>query len=182
MRKVMLLAGITLDGCIARPDGSVDYLTMTKEGSADITRFFSTIDTIIMGRKTLEVVIALSGGSYKSPVEAPTYVFSKTQRPGERDGVIFTNQSPASWLRKIRTRRGRHIAHMGGGELARSFLQADLIDELFLGVVPILLGEGLPLFPGGFPQREFTLIENRTYSKSQIALTYRRVRSNRKRK
>ena len=71
---------------------------------------------------------------------------------------------------------------MGGGELARSFLQADLIDELYLGVVPILLGEGLPLFPGGFPQRDFTLIENRTYSKNQVALTYRRVRSNRKRK
>ena len=157
----MLLAGITLDGHIARPDGSVDYLSMTKEGSAEITRFFSTIDTIIMGRKTLEVVIALSGGSYKSPVQAPTYVFSKTQPPGERDGVIFTNQSPASWLRKIRARRGKHFAHMGGGELARSFLQADLIDELHLGVVPILLGEGLPLFPPGFPQRDFTLVENK---------------------
>ena len=66
MRKVMLLAGITLDGCIARPDGSVDYLSMTKEGSAEITRFFSTVDTIIMGRKTLDVVISLSGGAYKS--------------------------------------------------------------------------------------------------------------------
>ena len=71
---------------------------------------------------------------------------------------------------------------MGGGELARSFLAADLIDELFLGVVPILLGDGIPLFPGGFPQRDFALVENKTYSKSQIALTYRRVRSKRKRK
>jgi dihydrofolate reductase len=182
MRKVMLLAGITLDGCIARPDGSVDYLSMTKEGSAEITRFFSTVDTIIMGRKTLDVVIALGGGAYQSPVEAPTYVFSRKQPPGERDGVIFTNQSPAAWVRKIRARRGKHVAHMGGGELARSFLQADLIDELYLGVVPILLGSGLPLFPGGFPQRDFTLVENKTYSKNQIALTYRRVRSNRKRK
>jgi dihydrofolate reductase len=71
---------------------------------------------------------------------------------------------------------------MGGGELARSFLEADLIDELFLGVVPILLGDGLPLFTGGFPQRDFTLVENRTYSKSAVALTYRRVRSRRKQK
>jgi dihydrofolate reductase len=71
---------------------------------------------------------------------------------------------------------------MGGGELARSFLQADLIDELFLGIVPILLGNGIPFFPAGFPQRDFTLIENKTYSKSQISLTYRRVRSKRKRK
>lgn len=180
MRKVILGAGITLDGYIARPDGSFDYLVMTKEGEAVMSRFFATIDTIVMGRKTLEVSIAMSGGSYKSPAGTQTYVFSRTQPPGERDGVIFTKQSPAAWLRKVRARRGKHIYHGGGGELARSFLQADLIDELFLGVVPILLGAGLPLFPGTFPQRDFTLVENKTYSKSEITLTYRRVRSKRK--
>jgi dihydrofolate reductase len=182
MRKVILIAGITLDGYIARPDGSVDYLSMTKEGSAEMARLFASVDTIVMGRKTLDVVIALSGGSYKSPVVVPTYVFSRTRPPGERDGVIFTNQSPTAWLRKIPERRGKHIAHMGGGELARSFLEADLIDQLSLGVVPILLGSGLPLFHSGFPQRDFTLVENKTYSKNQISLTYRRLRSNRKRK
>jgi dihydrofolate reductase len=182
MRKVILLAGITLDGCIARPDGSVDYLHMTKEGSADMARFFASVDTILFGRKTLDAVVAMTGSSYESPVKGPTYVFSRAQPPGERDGVIFTRLSPEAWLRKIRARPGKHICHMGGGELARSFLQADLIDELFLGVVPILLGEGLPLFPAGFPQRDFVLVENKTYLKSQISLTYRRVRSKRKRK
>jgi dihydrofolate reductase len=139
-----------------------------------------TIDTIVMGRKTLDAAIAMTGGSYKSPDGIQTYVFSRTQPPSERDGVIFTNQSPRGWLSKIRARPGKHIFHMGGGELARAFLQADLIDKLFLDVVPILLGRGLPLFPGGFPQRDFTLIENKTYSKSQISLTYRRVRAKRK--
>jgi dihydrofolate reductase len=182
MRKVILGAGITLDGYIARPDGSVDYLTMTKEASALMARFFATIDTIVMGRKTLDAAVAMSGGSYKSPAAIPTYVFSRTQPPGERDGVIFTNQSPASWVRKIRARPGKHIFHMGGGELALSFLKADLIDELALGVVPILLGDGLPLFPAGFPQRDFVLVENRTYSKNSIWLAYRRLRSKRKRK
>jgi hypothetical protein len=46
----------------------------------------------------------------------------------------------------------------------------------------VILGNGLPLFPSGFPQRDFTLVENKTYSKNQISLTYRRVRSKRKRK
>jgi dihydrofolate reductase len=182
MRKVILGAAITLDGYVARPDGSVEYLVMTKEGAALMGSFFATIDTIVFGRKTLDAVVAMTGSSYKSPGGIPTYVFSRTQPPGERDGVIFTKQSPGAWLRKIRTRPGKHIFHMGGGELARSFLQADLVDELFLGVVPILLGAGIPFFPGGFPQRDFTLVENKTYSKSQISLTYRRVRSKRKRK
>jgi dihydrofolate reductase len=182
MRKVILLAGIKLDGHLARPDGSLDYLHMTKEGSADLTRLFASVDTILFGRKTLDAVVAMTGRSYESPVKGPAYVFSRTQPPGGRDGVIFTNQSPAVWLRKIRSRPGKHICHMGGGELARSFLKADLIDELVLGVAPILLGNGIPLFPSGFPQRDFTLVENKTYSKSQISLTYRRVRSKRKSK
>jgi dihydrofolate reductase len=114
MRKVTLLAGITLDGCIARPDGSVDYLHMTKEGAADMARFFASVDTILMGRKTLDAVVAMTGRSYKSPVKGPTYVFSRTQPPGERDGVIFTNQSPAAWLsrldRRARPRRRSHSA------------------------------------------------------------------------
>ena len=64
---------------------------------------------------------------------------------------------------------------MGGGELTRAFLQDDLVDELYLGVVPVLIGEGIPAFPGGFPQRDFALVENKTYSKGMIALRYERA-------
>ena len=66
---------------------------------------------------------------------------------------------------------------MGGGELAREFLKADLVDEIHLGIVPVLLGEGIPLFPRGFPQRDFSLVENKTYSKGLIALKYKRAGS-----
>jgi dihydrofolate reductase len=69
---------------------------------------------------------------------------------------------------------------MGGGELARSFLDADLVDGLQLGIVPVLLGAGIPLFPSGFPQRDFTLIENKTFSQGLISLTYERSRTRRK--
>jgi len=183
MRKVTLLAGITLDGYIARRDDSLDYLEMTKEGSRDLAAVFNSADTIVMGRKTYDVSLKLMGGSYQAPgPKTETFVFSRKHPSGEHGGVIFTRQSPTAWLKRLRARRGKHILHMGGGELAREFLKADLIDELFLGVVPILLGDGLPLFPAGFPQRDFSLVENKTYSKNQIALTYRRVRSKGKRK
>jgi dihydrofolate reductase len=184
MRKVILLAGITIDGYLARRDDSIDYLEMTKEGEKDLTALFALADTLIMGRKTYDVSVKLGGGTYQPPgPKTKTYVFSRTQPAGQRDGgVTFTRQSPAAIVRKLRAQRGKHILHMGGGELARAFLQADLIDELFLGVVPILLGDGLPLFPPRFPQRDFVLVENKTYSKSQITLIYRRSRSKRKRK
>lgn len=66
---------------------------------------------------------------------------------------------------------------MGGGELARGSLEADLIDELVLFVVPILLGGGIPAFPSGFPQRNFALLGSRSYSSGSLALKYRRVRT-----
>jgi dihydrofolate reductase len=71
---------------------------------------------------------------------------------------------------------------MGGGELARDFLKADQVDELYLGIVPILLGDGLPLFPSGFPRRDFALLENKTFSRGMVALKYKRLRSRAKSK
>ncbi len=182
MRKVILGCGISLDGYIARPDGAVDFLIMPRDGAKMMADFWATIDAVIFGRKTLDAARKISGGSYRSPVSVPTYVFSRSQPPGERDGVTFVNQSPASLVRKLRKQRGRNIYHMGGGELARSFLEADLIDELSLGVVPVLIGEGLPLFPAGFPQRNFALIENKTYSQGLVLLNYKRIRTKAKRK
>ena len=183
MRKVILTAGITLDGYLARPDDSIDYLQMTKEGEKDLNTLFASADTLLMGRKTYDISVKLMGGTYQPPgPKSESYVFSRTLPSGKRNGVTFTNQSPAVWLRKIRSHPGKHILHMGGGELAYAFLKADLIDELFVGIVPILLGCGIPLFPAGFPQRDFVLMKNKTYPKSQVVLTYRRIRSTKNKK
>ena len=179
MRKVVLGVGISLDGYIARPDGAVDFLFMPKDYS--MAPFFATIDTAIMGRKTLEAGLKMSGGSMPR-YNMLMYVFSKTRPPGERDGVVFVNESPVRFVTRLRKRRGKDIWLMGGGELARVFLKADLVDRLYLGVVPVLLGEGIPLFPSGFPQRNFALLEDKSYSKGLIALTYERSRTRAKRK
>jgi dihydrofolate reductase len=173
MRKVVLGLGMSLDGYIARPTGAVDFLFMPKDYS--MAPFFATIDTAIMGRKTLDAALKMSGGSVAQGLA--TYVFSHSKPPGERDGLTFVNQSPTAFVRRLRKRRGKDIWLMGGGELARAFLKADLVDELYLGVVPVLLGEGIPLFPSGFPQRNFSLLENKTFSKGMITLKYKRVRS-----
>ncbi len=158
MRKVVLGLGISLDGYIARRDGAVDFLVMPRDYS--MAPFLATIDTALMGRKTYEVALAMGGGSFGG-ASMTSYVFARSRPPGQRDGVIFTNRSPAAVMRQLRTRAGKHIWLMGGGELARAFLRADLVDELYLGIVPVLLGSGIPLFPSGFPQRDFALLENK---------------------
>src|SRR5712692_4211285 len=174
MRKVVLGLGISLDGYIARPNGAVDFLFMPKDYS--MAPFFATIDTAIMGRKTLDVALKMSGGSLPQSSTA-TYVFSRSKPAVEHAGLVFVNQSPAKFMGRLRKQPGKDIWLMGGGELARDFLKADLVDELYLGIVPTLLGEGIPLFPSGFPQRDFALVENKTYSRGLIALKYERARA-----
>jgi dihydrofolate reductase len=142
--------------------------------------FFKTIDTAVMGRKTFDVSQKMGGVSFGSSMK--TYVFSRSLPSGERDGLTFVDKSPANLMAEIRKGRGKDIWLMGGGELARDFLKADLVDELYIGMVPVLLGEGVPLFPAGFPQREFALLENKTFAKGMIALKYKRTRSKAKRK
>jgi dihydrofolate reductase len=173
MRKIVLGLGISMDGYIARPDGTLDFLFMPKDYS--MAPFFATVDTALMGRKTLDAALKMGGGSFSGSSMA-TYVFSRTLPAGKRDGVVFSHQSPTALVRQLRKSKGKNIWLMGGGELARDFLKADLVDELYIGMVPVLIGEGIPLFPPGFPQREFSLVENKTYSKGLIALKYKRNR------
>jgi dihydrofolate reductase len=179
MRKVVLAVGISVDGYIARPNGDVDFLFMPKDYS--MAGFFATVDTAIMGRKTLEVGLKLGGGKLPNYGMA-TYVYSRSQPAGERDGLIFTHESPEKLIEKLRRKPGKTIWLMGGGELAREFLRFDLVDEIHLGIVPVLLGEGIPAFPVGFPQRDFKLIENETFSRGLIVVKYARVRSKAKKK
>jgi dihydrofolate reductase len=134
MRKIVLSLGISLDGYIARPDGSVDFLFMPKDYS--MASFFASVDTMIMGRKTLEVGLKMSGGSLPASSMA-TYVFSRSQPAGKGDGWTFVNESPAAFVKKLRKRSGKNIWLMGGGELARDFLKADLVDELHIGIIPV---------------------------------------------
>lgn len=173
MRKIVYGVGISLDGYIARPDGSVDFLFMPKDYS--MAAFFKRVDTALMGRKTYEVALKMSGGKFDSYGMA-CYVFSRMTPPGSRDGVTFTAEVPGKFVSELRKSKGKDIWLMGGGELTRDFLRGDLVDELELGILPVLIGEGIPAFPAGFPQRGFTLVENKTYSKGLIALRYERKR------
>lgn len=176
MRKIVLGLGISLDGYIARPDGSVDFLFMPKDYSMAV--FFKTIDTALMGRKTYEAGLRMTGGKF-SNYGLKCYVLSRTLEPGERPGVTIINTPPNLLVESLRKQKSKNknIWHMGGGELARAFLQDDLIDEIHLGIVPKLIGEGLPLFPPGYPERRFHLLENKSFSQGFISLKYERIRT-----
>jgi dihydrofolate reductase len=177
---VVLGAAISLDGYVARPNGSVDFLDSPAASDPEAMRgmaaFWNTIDTAVFGRKTLDVAVALGGGRYDSHGLATTYVLSRTQPPGERDGVIFTNQTPQELVAGLRSHPGKDIYVMGGGEIARAFLADDVVDEIHLMLMPVLLGQGIPFFPPAFPERTFALLETKGYPGGAVSLKYRCVR------
>jgi len=179
-RNIILGFGISLDGYIARRNGSLDFLVIDKEGESVMADFFAKIDTTIMGRKTAAGWLKMrKAGEIPDTPGMANYVFSRSRwKPGKRDGFEVVNGSLTTFVRKLKRRPGKDIYLGGGGELARSFLQADLVDELFLGLGPLLLGDGIPAFPPKFPQRDFKLTECKSYANGSVGLRYERLRKN----
>ena len=177
-RKVILGFGISLDGYIARRNGALDFLVIDKEGEAVMADFFAKIDTTIMGRKTATVWAKLrKSGEVPDTPGMANYAISRRWKPGKREGFEVVSGSLTTFVRRLKRRPGKDIYLGGGGEFARSFLQEDLVDELFIGVAPTVLGDGIPGFPGKFPQREFKLTECKSYSNGSVALRYERIRT-----
>jgi dihydrofolate reductase len=177
-RKVILGFGISLDGYIARRNGAMDFLVIDKEGEALMADFFATIDTTIMGRKTAAATAKMRrSGEIPETPGISNYVFSRRWKPGQRDSFEVVSGSLTAFVKKLKRRPGKHIYLGGGGQLCRSFLQKDLVDELFIGVSPVLLGDGIPGFPGKFPQRDFQLTECKSYSDGSVGLRYQRIRT-----
>ena len=176
MRKVRYGVGVSLDGYIAAPDGSVDWLNRaTAKATGEdfgMGAFFQSIDTVLMGRKTYEIALkmGMGGGGYP---KMKNYVFSRTRPPGERGGVEYVSGDPAELMARIRSKPGKDIWLCGGGELASEFLKAGALDEVILGIAPVLLGEGRLTFPPGFSETEVELTECKQYKGGVVGLTYR---------
>jgi dihydrofolate reductase len=165
-----------LDGYIAAPDGSVDWLNRaTRHAKGEdfgMKEFFQSIDTVLMGRKTFEIALkmGMGGGGYP---KMKNYVFSRTLPRGERDGVEYVSGDPAELMARIKSQPGKDIWLCGGGELASEFLKAGALDEVILGIAPVLLGAGRLTFPPGFPETEVELTEVKQYKGGVVGLTYR---------
>ncbi len=172
-RSVVLSVAASLDGYIARLDGSVDWLIM--DPAIDFAAFTRSVDVILVGRKTMDAFSGQGGGGSMGKIAC--YIFSRSKPPGRRDGVEYVNRPPAELVRELKAQRGKDIWLMGGGELAREFLREDVVDRVELAIIPILLGEGIPLFPPGFPQRDWALVNHRSYPSGILSVTYARASS-----
>jgi len=175
MRQVIYSAAASLDGYIARKDGSVSWIPMDPE--IDFGAMFSRFDVILMGRRTHEISLTLAPEGGSNPFTGMQgYVFSRSKSPGERAGVEYTAKSPVELVSELRKQPGKDLWLMGGGDLAAEFLKQDLVDGISVAVCPILLGSGIPLFGSGFPERQFRMAKQRVFQNSGIiAIDYERL-------
>jgi dihydrofolate reductase len=171
MRKVTFGGANSLDNYIARPDHAVDWLLWGKEAAAVMADYWKTIDTILMGRKTYEVAVRSKTGSgdYSG---VTTYVFSRTLKKVGK-GATLIRENAVEFVRGLKEQDGKHICLMGGGELARSMFEADLIDEIGFNIHPVLLGSGIPLFHPMSRQIDLELTECRSFKNGCVYVTYR---------
>lgn len=182
MRRVCVYAAMSLDGCIARRDGSVDWLPRRgAAGDGGYAEFFARVDTVLMGRKTYEWAIAF--GEPSRLFEGRRMLVLSRKQAGRVDehGAEFAGGDLRTFLRKLRRARGRDVWLVGGGEAVRACLEAGGVDEIILSVIPILLGDGLPLFPPSAPATELRLRESRAGAGGVVRVSYVVVRNGRAR-
>ncbi|MFL5606288.1 MAG: dihydrofolate reductase family protein [Gemmatimonadaceae bacterium] len=144
-RKVIVHIATSADGYIARPDGDLEWLTSrpAPKGFYGMNAFMRTIDTMLLGRKTYEISLSL-GGKFDS--KSRNIVFSRQAPPTDvPPGVEFVNDAIGPFVSRLREQPGKDIWLMGGGDLIASFLDERAIDEFVISVVPVFIGDGIPL-------------------------------------
>ncbi len=173
---VVLYTAVTIDGYIARKNNSLDWLYgLENPNQIDhgYFEFLSGVDTIVMGRKTYEEIL---GFNIPWPYEAQkTYVVStqetyKVSTPNTK----LLGKLDTETVENLRGESKKNIWIVGGGELVTSLLNLGAVDTMILTLIPILLGEGIPLFPNSPKETQFTLVESTPFETGAVNLTYQR--------
>lgn len=149
MRKIILSVAVSLDGFIAGPNGEYDWCPPPSKKEMD--DFLKGIDIIFMGRKSYE-----AAGEFMTP-EKLTYVFSNKLKQVRGKNVKLLNSDVAKEVEKIRKQDGKDIWLWGGANLTSWFINQDMVDEMWLGLVPIVLGKGKPLFQDVRERKKFSV-------------------------
>jgi dihydrofolate reductase len=170
MRQLRYQVAVSLDGFIAGPDG--DYEWIVSDPSIDFGALFKEFDTAVMGRKTYEVMTAQGGTGAMKGLEV--VVFSRRLPPKTMKGLRITKDDAADVVRALKGQPGGDIWLFGGGALFRSLLDAGLVDTVEVALMPVMLGEGIPLLPAGASTR-LELVDQITLPASGIVMLSYRV-------
>jgi dihydrofolate reductase len=176
--KVSVFMGISVDGFIARPDGDISWLDETEPlengEDAGYGELFASIDALVMGRGSFEKVL-----EFDWPYESkPVIVLSKSLAEVPevlRERVRIDASAPQELVEQLSQQGHKHI-YLDGGKVVLSFLREGLVDEITLTSIPVLIGDGLPLF--GYLEKDIKLrlLETRSWKNGFVQSKYQVLR------
>jgi dihydrofolate reductase len=160
---------MSLDGFIARRDGSIDWLSIVERAGEDYgyRRFHDTIDTVIVGRNTYEQVLCF--GSW--PFAGKRSVVMTHSPPVSRHGEEFFDGPPSELVSSLAAEGARH-AYVDGGAVIQQFLRAGLVSDLTVSVIPTLLGQGIRLFGATGRDGPLRFSASRSFESGLVQLAY----------
>lgn len=163
MRKVILGVAVSLDGFIEGPNGEYDWCPPPSQ--AEMTKFMRGIDVIFFGRKSFEL---MGPGAFPGKI---SYVFSNSLKTISGKDVHLIGRDIVPAVKKIKNSAGKNIWLFGGASLTTTFINEGLVDELWLGLVPIVLGKGKPLFQN-INQRTNFMLKKVNQKEGYLSLVY----------
>ena len=175
-RKIIVYIATSADGYIARPNGDVEWLNrLPRKSDHGMRAFYSSIDTILIGRKTYDWALAYQR-KHRAPsifdAKVANYIFSRNPPKKVAPGVEFVTQSVKAFARRLRATPGKNIWMMGGGEIIASFLDAGEINQFDIHVIPVFIGKGIPLIAPRHRDIPLRLRSTQKYPGGVVRLRY----------
>jgi dihydrofolate reductase len=170
MRRLSHQVAVSLDGFIAGPDDGFDWIP--PEPTFDFEALHARFDTLLMGRRTWEIVQA-AGEDFRG---RRVVVASRTLRPEDHPGIEVVGEGLGDRVRALKGEPGRDIWLYGGGALFAELLALDLVDTVEPAVLPILLGGGVPFLPAPAVRRRLALTAQQAYPSGMVLLRYDVIR------
>lgn len=184
MSRTHVFVGASLDGFIAGPNDELDWLSGgssdsqaagPNEGAAEahqsFNAFMAQIGAVLMGRRTYDIVCGMKGPWPYG--DTPMLIATSRELPAPRASVRAAHGTIAELVAQAKRAAGERDVYVDGGQLIRSALDADLIDEITVTIVPIVIGAGIPLFAGVQRHHPLELLSQRTVGGAAVELRYR---------
>ena len=159
----------SLDGYIARPDGSIDWLAPFHGEEHGYDAFFAGVDVLVIGRGTYETVLTFPEWPY-----GKKRLIVCTSRPSAPlHGEEMWSGEPRDLAERLEKEGVRRV-YLDGGVLVRGFLRQGLVDEMTINVIPVVLGAGRPLFASGLPEMRLKLLQAKSFPSGVVQIHYAR--------
>lgn len=168
MKRICYAVAMSLDGYIAGPNGEADWIPMDPD--MDFAELWSRFDILLMGRKTYEM--AQTGFEQFGTQGPEIFVASRTLRREDAPNVTIISELTLDAVASLRVQAKKDIWLFGGGELFRSLLAIGAVDSVEAAVIPVLLGEGLPLLPSYAQRVNLKLVEHKPFRSGRMLLKY----------